>query len=134
MAEQETKLAPLTARLYFDEDVDARLAEALRGRDYDVETTVEAGLLAASDKDQLAYAVSQQRALVTHNIKHFPGEHARWIKNKGRHWGIIILVGHSTVGLWLCRMKTLLNRFSAEELQNQLLFLGVEYDSSAQAE
>jgi len=123
-----TDLSPLIARLYFDEDADARLAEALRQRGYDVETTVEAGLQAASDEEQLAYAVSQQRALVTHNIRHFPPEHVRWLETKGKHWGIIILVGHSSVGLWLRRMENLLNRFSAEELQNQLVFLGAEYD------
>lgn len=61
------ELRLLIARLYFDEDADVRLAEALRQRGYDVETTVEAGLLEASDEEQLAYAVSQQRALVTHN-------------------------------------------------------------------
>jgi len=27
-------------------------------------------------------------------------------------------------------MESLLNRFSAKELQNQLLFLGAEYDSN----
>jgi hypothetical protein len=120
----------LVARLYFDEDVDARLAEALRRRGYDVQTTVEAGLLGASDEEQLAYAVSQQRTLVTHNIKHFPGEHARWVEGGRKHRGIIILVGHSAVGAWLRRMENLLNRFSVEKLQNQLLFLGAEYNSS----
>lgn len=125
------ELRLLIARLYFDEDADARLAQALRQRGYDVETTVEAGLLEASDEEQLAYAVNQKRALVTHNIKHFPGEHARWIETGRKHWGIIILVGHSAVGAWLRRMENLLNRFSAEELQNQLLFLGTEYDPQA---
>ena len=125
------ELRLLIARLYFDEDADARLAEALQRRGYDVQTTVEAGLVEASDEEQLAYAVSQRRALVTHNIKHFPGEHARWIETGRKHWGIIILVGHSAVGVWLRRMENLLNRFLAEELQNQLLFLGAEYNSSA---
>jgi hypothetical protein len=118
----------LIARLYFDEDVDARLAEALRKRGDDVETTVESGLLGASEVGQLAYAVHQQRALVTHNIRHFLQEHARWIEAGRKHWGIIILVGHSDIGAWLRRMENLLNRFSAEDLQNRLLFLGAEYD------
>jgi len=122
-------LNPLIARLYFDEDADVRPAEALRQRGYDVVTTVEAGLLEASDEEQLAYAVSQRRALVTHNIKHFPGEHARWVETGWEHWGIIILIGHSAVSVWLRRMENLLNRFLAEELQNQLFFLGAEYDS-----
>ncbi len=64
------ELGSLIARLYLDEDVDARLAEALQQRGYDIETTVIAGLLEVSDEQQLAYAVSQRRALVTHNIKH----------------------------------------------------------------
>jgi len=72
-------LSLLVARLYFDEDADARLATALRQRGYDVVTTAEVGLLEASDEEQLVYAVSQQRALVTHNIRHFPGEHAAWV-------------------------------------------------------
>jgi len=120
---------PRVARLYFDEDADARLAEALRRRGYDVETTVAAGLLEASDEEQLTYAASQQRVLVTHNIKHFPGVHTAWIEAGKAHWGIIILIGHSAISSWLCRMETLLNRFSAEELKDRLLFLGAEYDS-----
>ena len=116
------------ARLYFDEDADARLAAALRQRGYDVVTTADAGLLDASDEEQLVYAASQQRALVTHNIKHFPGAHAAWVEAGREHWGVIILIGHSAVSVWLRRMENMLNRFSAEELQNQLLFLGAEYE------
>ena len=125
-----TELNSLVARLYFDEDADARLAEALRRRGYDVETTVEAGLLEASDVEQLLFAASQQRALITHNIKHFPGVYVIWVEGGWEHWGIIMLIGHSAVSAWLRQMENLLNRFSAEELQNQLLFLGAEYDSN----
>ncbi|MBC8449519.1 MAG: DUF5615 family PIN-like protein [Chloroflexi bacterium] len=124
-----TEPSSLVARLYFDEDADARLAEALRRRGYDVETTVEAGLLEASDEEQLLFAARQQRALITHNIKHFPGVHATWVEGGQEHWGIIILIGHSAVSAWLRRMENLLHRFSAQELQNQLLFLGAEYDT-----
>ncbi len=120
----------LIASLYFDEDVDARLAEALRQRGYDVETTREVGLLGVSDQQQLIYAVSQNRALVTHNIKHFPGIHTAWLEKGQKHWGIIILTGQPEVGVWLRRMKNLLNHFSKEELRNCLLFLGAAFDSS----
>jgi len=126
-----TEATPLVARLYFDEDAGARLAAALRQRGYDVETTGDADLLEASDEEQLAYAVSRQRALVTHNIRHFPGVHATWIEAGHEHWDIIILIGHSAIGAWLRRMETLLNRLSTEELQNRSLFLGAEYDSLA---
>ena len=58
-------LGLLIARLYFDEDADARLAAALRARGFDVVTTVEAGLLEASDEEQLVYAVSQKSKPIT---------------------------------------------------------------------
>ena len=102
-----------------------------RRRGYDVETAVAASLLAASDEEQLAYAVSQQRVLGTYNIKHFPGVRTAWIEAGQGHWGIVILIGHPAVSTWLRRMETLLNRFSAEEMKNCLLFLGAEYDSPA---
>ena len=115
--------------LYFDEDADARLAQALVQRGLDVQTSVEAGLLEASDEEQLEYAVGQQRVLVTHNIRHFPALHTARLTEGGEHWGIAILVGHSAVGLWLRRMEKLLHRFSAETLRNGLFFLGAEFDA-----
>ena len=114
--------------LHFDEDADRRLADALTQRGYDVQTTVAAGLLAASDEEQLRYAASQHRVLVTHNIRHFPEIHATWIETQGAHWGIIILIGQSAVGVWLRRMEALFSRYSVEELQNHLFFLGAEFD------
>jgi predicted nuclease of predicted toxin-antitoxin system len=116
------------ARLYFDEDADGRLADALRRRGYDVETTADAGRLSADDEPQLAYAASRQRVLVTHNVKDFPDHHVAWMQAARTHGGIVILIGHDTVGTWLRRMVRLLSRLSAEDLRNQLVFLGAEYD------
>ncbi|MBI2941749.1 MAG: DUF5615 family PIN-like protein [Chloroflexi bacterium] len=123
--------AARVARLYFDHDADARLAEALRRRSFDVETTVATGLVEASDDEQLRHAASYRRALVTHNVRHFPGVHAVWVEQDREHWGIIVLVGHSALGAWVRRMENLLNLFSAEEMRDHLLFLGAEYDSPA---
>jgi len=114
--------------LHFDEDADVRLAEALTRRGYDAQTTVAAGLLAASDEEQLRYAASQQRVLVTHNVRHFPEVHCTWIQTQGTHWGIIILIGQSAVGVWLRRMEELFGRYSVKELRNHLFFLGAEFD------
>jgi len=115
-------------RLYFDEDADARLAASLKQRGYDVETTVDVGRLEASDEQQLRYAADQQRVLVTHNIRHFSTLHSQWMAGHRQHWGIVILIGQSAIGLWLRRLERLLNRFSAEELRNGLFFLGAEWD------
>jgi predicted nuclease of predicted toxin-antitoxin system len=54
-------------RFHFDEHVDPAIADALRIRGIDVTTTVEAGLISASDEEQLAYAVRQGRVIMTHD-------------------------------------------------------------------
>jgi len=60
-------MSSLFVRLYLDEDVNVLVADLLNARGFDVLTVRDAGKLQASDKEQLAYAVNQQRALVTHN-------------------------------------------------------------------
>jgi hypothetical protein len=110
-------------RLYCDEDVDRRLSDALRQRGFDVETAVKAGLLNASDQIQLEYALSQRRALVTHNVRHFPVIHAEWLAADKEHWGVIILVGQGAIGGWLRRFEQVGQQFSGEALRNQMLFV-----------
>ena len=53
--------------LYLDEDVNVLVAHLLQARGFDVITARDAGQLHATDAEQLAYAVSQARTLVTHN-------------------------------------------------------------------
>ncbi len=57
--------------LYLDEDVDVLVADLIRAKGFDVITTRDASQLQATDAEQLAYAVSQQRTLVTHNRTDF---------------------------------------------------------------
>lgn len=56
---------PNTIRFHLDEHGDPRIARGLRRRGLDVTTTVEAGLLSATDEEQLTYATSQGRVLFT---------------------------------------------------------------------
>jgi len=57
-------------KVYTDEDVDTDLAEQLRYHGYDAVSCREAGNHNQSLEDswQLAYATSQGRAILTHNI------------------------------------------------------------------
>jgi len=119
----EPELGELVARLHFDEDADLRLARALRRRGYDVSTTPETGLMSCSDEEQLAYAASQSRVLVTHNITHSPGVYDDWWERGREHAGIIVIAGQPSVGEMLRQMEALLNRYDAEELHNMLFFL-----------
>jgi hypothetical protein len=59
-------------RLYFDRHIMRRLAIDLCGRGFDVLTTEEARKDTASDEEQLAFAASEGRAILTFNICDFP--------------------------------------------------------------
>ncbi|MFW5666065.1 MAG: DUF5615 family PIN-like protein [Coleofasciculus sp.] len=54
-------------RWHLDEQVDRAIAQALKQRGVDVTTTPEVGLLGATDEEQLAFAISQQRVIFTHD-------------------------------------------------------------------
>ena len=54
-------------RFHFDEHVDPAIADALRIRQIDVTTTIDAGLASASDEEQLAFALREGRVFVTHD-------------------------------------------------------------------
>jgi len=57
--------------LLLDEDVRVKLAEILRQRGYDLIHVLEVDRAGKTDPEQLAYATSQQRAILTHNIRDF---------------------------------------------------------------
>jgi predicted nuclease of predicted toxin-antitoxin system len=74
-------------KLYLDEDCsDKKLKKVLIEFGYDVQTTAEANNIGKDDKTQLIYAVSQNRAIVTHNRKDFIRIH----KKTPNHTGIIV--------------------------------------------
>lgn len=56
-----------TIRFHLDENCDARIAAGLRLHGIDLTTTPEVRLLRASDEEQLRFAVSQGRVMVTHD-------------------------------------------------------------------
>lgn len=54
-------------RFHLDEHVNSAVAHGLRLRGIDVTTSVEAGLLSASDEEQLSFALAQQRVIYTND-------------------------------------------------------------------
>lgn len=56
-----------TIRFHLDENCDTRIAAGLRLHGVDLTTTGEAGLLRASDQEQLRFAASECRVIVTHD-------------------------------------------------------------------
>lgn len=80
----------IAIRLYLDADVNPELAVGLRERGIDAASAREMGRLRALDSDQLAYAVAQQRAILTHNRDDFVELAVEYFEQDREHFGIIV--------------------------------------------
>ena len=109
-------------KLYLNEHLSPRLAEQLRQHGFDVTSTFESKMGEADDDEQLAYAVSEQRAIVTVNHKDFAIRHERSLAGGKEHWGIVLST-EETIDVLRRRLLRLLNTLSAEELKNQIRWL-----------
>lgn len=77
-------------RLLIDEDVRLLLSETLRRRGFDAQHVVELNRSGLSDSEQLAVAVRQRRAFLTHNIR-YDVLLDREYRAKGQtHYGILV--------------------------------------------
>lgn len=111
-------------RLYFDED-SARhsLARELRFRGADVVTAIETGMAHKTDEDQLEWAAANSRVVYSFNRGDFYGLHTVWLKAGRSHSGIILSRQGLSVGEQMRRLLRLVNRLTAEEMQNRVEFL-----------
>jgi predicted nuclease of predicted toxin-antitoxin system len=105
-----------------NEHLSPELAEALRGRGFDVVSCLEVGLGRADDGVLLAHATAEGRAVVTFNARDFAPLHEQLLANGQEHWGIILST-QETFGVLLKRLLRLLHSVSAEEMKNQLHWL-----------
>ncbi|MEW5717662.1 MAG: DUF5615 family PIN-like protein [Chloroflexota bacterium] len=116
-------LPRLFIALYLDADVDKRLAEELRKRGVDAVSAREIGRDLVSDEDQLEYAISQQRAVLTHNSRHWePLFEEYW--NAGKEQFGIIVSEQIPIGETLRRVLKLLDTVTADEMKNNFKNLG----------
>jgi hypothetical protein len=109
-------------RLYLNEHLSPRLADQLRTYGFDVTSSQEAGMLSVPDSDQLAHAVSEQRAIVTFNVGDYVGLHQEYQAGGTEHWGIIFSTVES-VDVLRNRLLSLLTSLSAGDLKNQIRWL-----------
>ena len=119
----DSDLLPLYVRLYFDEDVSVSIVDNLRQRGFDVLNTRDAHHLHLDDDVQLAFAVAEQRALVTHNRHDFELHHERYVAGEQTHYGIIIAKRRGNDAAVVARLLDLLNSMTADEMINQLRYL-----------
>lgn len=112
----------LFIELYLDEDVSVLVAELLRTRGFAAVTTKEAGQLGKNDQQQLAYAVSRSMTLLTHNRADFEALAQHYYESGQTHYGIILAVRRSPHKM-VQRLLTILNHITADEMQNQVVYI-----------
>ena len=107
----------LFIRLYLDEDVSAVVGAILRARGHDVLTTNDAAHLGASDDQQLTFAMSEGRAIVTHNRVDFERFAQEYVDSAKSQAGIIIAVRRPP-GDVARRLLALPDQVAADEMAN----------------
>ncbi|MGK7899950.1 MAG: DUF5615 family PIN-like protein [Hormoscilla sp.] len=112
----------LFIELYLDEDVNVLVADLVRARGFDATTAREANQLQKSDAEQLAYAISQHQAILTHNRADFEALAQSYFAKGQRHYGIIIAVRNPPQEI-MRRLLLILNQVTADEMENQLRYI-----------
>lgn len=82
-------------KLLLDEMLSPGIAELLQGRGYDVHAVAASAHAELSDPEVLDLARSQQRAVVTNNVRDFRPLHIAAIQPGGAgHFGMIFMAGN----------------------------------------
>ena len=115
-------ISSLYIHLYFDEDVSAGIVDNLRTRGFDVLSSRDADTLGKSDDEQMLYAVSLRRAIVTHNRADFETQHREFLENGLKHFGVIIAKRRKDAEV-VARLLSLLDDATAQEMENQLRYI-----------
>lgn len=109
------------ASLYTDEDMSALVATLLRSRGLDVTTVPEQTTLGKTDSEQLEFATSISRCIVTHNRVDFERLHLQFIEEGREHCGIIVVPQKSAYEV-AQRVSILVNTLTIDSINNQLLY------------
>jgi hypothetical protein len=109
-------------KLYLNEHLSPRLAVQLRRYGFDALSSQESNMLSEDDSQQLAHAISEQRAFVTFNVSDFVSLHERYIAEGREHWGIIFSTEELFRAL-LHRLLRLLHTVTANDLKPQIRWL-----------
>lgn len=109
-------------KLYLDEDVHKKVATALRLKGYDVISAHEVQKQSLSDKQQLAYAISEGRAIFTFNAGDFGRLHKEQLARGSDHFGII-LSKQITVGETVKRLAKFLFSHFAQDIRSNVYWI-----------
>lgn len=109
-------------RLLLDEDVWPGLAEALSQAGHDAVSVHAIARQGFSDEAQMAFAIAENRIVISHNIRDFAPLAQMYAQADISHPGIIVAAQFEK-GTLIRRVLTLLNSLTPEQLQNTLRFV-----------
>lgn len=112
----------LFAPIYLDEDVSILVAVLLRAKGFDAITARDEKMLTKPDPAQLSHAVSLEHCLLTHNRLDYEHLHQIYIAQNMPHFGIVISSQRTPYEI-AQRLAVLLNGLTADEFENQLLYI-----------
>src|ERR1051325_9693859 len=99
------------------------LVRALRSRNVDVVTALEAGMIEREDRAHLMFATTQRRVLYTFNVRDFYALHSQLIASGKSHAGLILVRQQQfSAGEQARRLFKLIASKSAEEMNHMLNF------------
>jgi predicted nuclease of predicted toxin-antitoxin system len=115
----------LSLLIYLDHNVNPQVAKDARKAGYNAIAAVEAGNAALEDVDQLDWATSQGRCILTHDFDDYPRLATDWFHAGRNHAGIILCrqPPHVSYGEMLRRLLRLLDTLTAEDMVNRLEWL-----------
>ncbi len=109
-------------RKLLDEDVSVLVVQLLRPHGFEPLTTRDAHNLGSSDAAQMRYAAEHHWTLLTHNRIDYERLHAEGLRNQRSHTAILIANRRASDFDLARRIMIVLNRFTPEEIANQLLY------------
>jgi len=100
-------------KLYLDEDISPNVCVILRKKRVDAVSAHEAGMLQATDEEQLSFAATEERVMVTRNRDDFITLTVQFFDDLKPHKGLII-VPHTIPGFEFSKLASLLAKFSKQ--------------------
>jgi hypothetical protein len=113
-------------RIYMDEDVmRGALVRAVRAQGIEVVTASDVSMEGDPDSRHLHYAAEHGLALFSYNIRDYRLLHTAFLEQGLSHAGIILLEQklRLSVGEQMRRLVQLVDTLSAEEMEDQVVFL-----------
>ena len=98
-------------KYYLDEDLSPKICQILRKTGMDALSAHEAGLLEATDRQQLEFAVKEKRCLVTRNRNDFIRLTLQFFSDHRAHFGVLI-VPYTIRGDQFARIARLLKNYA----------------------